>query len=85
MVNFFMLSHIEDIYQLDKVYENEKEKLRLFFFNMTKDELNEITSTLSENSGTIIGKLLNDIDVSTKSILRLMQDIEKIKIIKDKN
>ena len=85
MVNFFMLSHIEDIYQLDKVYENEKEKLRLFFFNMTKDELNEITSNLSENSCTIIGKLLNDIDVSTKSILRLMQDIEKIKIIKDKN
>ena len=85
MVNFFMLSHIEDIYQLDKVYENEKEKLRLFFFNMTKDELNEITSTLSENSGTIIGKLLNDAEVSTKSILRLMQDIEKIKIIKDKN
>ena len=85
MVNFFMLSHIEDIYQLDKVYENEKEKLRLFFFNMTKDELNEITSNLSENSCTIIDKLLNDIDVSTKSILRLMQDIEKIKIEKDKN
>lgn len=79
MVNFFMLSHIEDIYQLDKVYENEKEKLRLFFFNMTKDELNEIASILSENSGTIIGKLLNDVEVSTKSILRLMQDIEKIK------
>ena len=85
MVNFFMLSHIEDLYQLDKVYENEKEKLRLFFFNMTKDELNEITSTLSESSGTIIGKLLNDVEVSTKSILRLMQDIEKIKIEKDKN